>query len=349
LELSYEELDGFIQQIFLGRKLTYVEKRAGEKVPLLLSYPSPADHLVAGHVYTQALEEAREMGLPSVEEMSLVIRERGIYTDADDAEIERLRAKLVGQRAVLAKTTRVPARKDRLKKIISDLEQQVREIEYKRESGLSLTGERKAAEQKFLYLTWRGTLNLFTGERLWNTWEDFQQEPDFLFRKKVFLDFIIFFHGLRPEVLRYIARSNLWRTRYITALKTSDPLFGRAIRDYTVDQIMVLYWSHFYQSIYEMLPDDRPADTIIEDDEALDAYMTDWNADRNREAIASRAKKGKRYGQSTAWDHNETIVLRSNPMHEDIEYSATMAGHPRHEGAATVDAAPIGKGKAKRG
>ena len=57
----------------------------------------------------------------------------------------------------------------------------------------------------------------------------------------------------------------------ITAVKTSDPLFGIPISDYSVDQLMVLYWSHYYQSIYEMLPDDRPEETIIEDDAALDA------------------------------------------------------------------------------
>ena len=110
---------------------------------------------------------------------------------------------------------------------------------------------------------------------------------------------------------------------------------------------MLLYWSHYYQSINEMMPDDRPSDEIIEDDQALDAYMKDWQAERSREATASRAKKGQRYGEKSAWDHGETLVMRSNPMHKDIEYSETLAEKSSGDGAASVDAAPMGRGKTK--
>ncbi len=351
-KLSYEELDGYIQQICTGSKLVYVEKGEGEEVPLLLQHPLPQDNRVAGYFYSKALEEAEVLGLPSIEEMERTIKARGLYTEEDTARIAELRSRVEGQRVILAKTTRVRARQDRLVEIIKQLEEQIEELELKKEISLEFTKERKAAEQKFLYLTWRGTLDLFTGKRFWETWDDFQKEPDYIFRKRVFLDHIIFIHGLKPEILRTLARSNLWRMRYTTALKTGDPLFGRPIRDYTVDQLMVLYWSHYYQSIYEMMPDDRPTESIIEDDEALDAYMKDWTENRNREAAASKAKAGKGSNQKSAWDHNETLVMRTNPMHEDIDYSDTMADVAELAGDTTLDAAPIGgeiKGKGKLG
>ncbi len=137
----------------------------------------------------------------------------------------------------------------------------------------------------------------------------------------------------------------MWRIRYVTATKTGDSLFGVPISEYSVDQLTLLYWSHFYQSIYEMMPDERPADTIIEDDQALDAYMKDWHSDRNRDAAASKAKKNKHYGQNSAWDHEETLVMRSNPMHEDIEYTETAAGKALYADSSSVDAAPIGRNK----
>ena len=308
----------------------YVNNKAGEAVPLLFTYPTSADSRIAAHLHMQALKEAEEAGIPSISEMEIAVRERGIFTEEDEASIERLTSKLEGQRVVLSKTTKVPARRERLEKIIAGLKEQINEIKLKREITFDNTRERKAAEEKFLYLTWCGTKDPFTGERFWKTWEDFQAETDYHFRKRVLLDYIVFAHGIDQSSIRFIARSNLWRLRYVSALKTGDELFGRAIRDYTVDQLMVLYWSHYYQSIYEMMPDDRPPDSIIVDDEALDAYMKDWQEDRSRDAAASRAKKNKKYGQSTAWDYDETLVMRSNPMHEDIEYSQTLAENKKY-------------------
>ena len=112
---------------------------------------------------------------------------------------------------------------------------------------------------------------------------------------------------------------------------------------------MLMYWSHYYQSINEMLPDDRPSDEIVEDDQALDAYMKDWQADKNREQSASKAKKNNRYGDKSAWDHGETLVMRSNPMHKDIEYSDTLAEKAIHSGSSSVDAAPTGRTNKKEG
>ena len=94
-----------------------------------------------------------------------------------------------------------------------------------------------------------------------------------------------------------------------------------------------------------MLPEDRPDEEIIEDDQALDAYMKDWHADRKRDTAAAKAKKGKGYGDRSAWDHGETLVMKSNPMHEDIEYSDTLAEKAQHAGSKFHDAAPANHSK----
>lgn len=345
LELSYEELDGYIQQISSGKKLVYVEGKGGNKVPLILRYPTPEDNLAAEIVYNQAIDEAKEAGLPTLKEMEEVIRARGIFTEEDEKKIESLRSKIEGQKAILAKTTRVPARRDRLKGIINDLQKQIDDISLKKESSLELSQERKANEEKFLFLTQRGTYCPFKEDRYWPTLESFQKEPNFVFRKRAFVEYVVLAHGMRQPIIRYIARSNLWRIRYVTSVKTGEALFNHPVSHYNVDQLTLLYWSHFYQSVYEMMPSDRPEDQIIEDDQALDAYMKDWQADRNREAAASKAKSGKSYGNKSAWDHGEQLVMRSNPMHSDIEYSQTLAEKAKHTGTKTVDAAPLGRNK----
>jgi hypothetical protein len=75
----------------------------------------------------------------------------------------------------------------------------------------------------------------------------------------------------------------------------------------------------------------------------LDAYMKDWHAERNRDAVAARSKNKSKYGKDSAWDYNETLVMESNPMHKDIEYSDTIAEKVQGKGVNTLDAAPLGK------
>ncbi len=111
----------------------------------------------------------------------------------------------------------------------------------------------------------------------------------------------------------------MWRIRYVTSQKVSDPLFGVPASQYTNDMLNLAYWSNFYQNIYEMLPRDRPSDLVIEDDDALDAYMKEYYAERTREDASERSK-GKNRGKLSAFDKEEVIVTKSNELYQDIEY-----------------------------
>jgi hypothetical protein len=80
------------------------------------------------------------------------------------------------------------------------------------------------------------------------------------------------------------------------------------------------YWSHFYQNVYEMMPEDQPPQDIIEDDMALDAYMEAYYKERTNEAAARKFKKRAGTGKLSAFDSQEVIVTRANELYEDIEY-----------------------------
>lgn len=321
-----------------------MEKEGEGEIPLLIKHPSSFDHRVAESIYERSLKQAQAEGLPTQEEMEKIISERGIFGQKQIDEIEDIKKKIKAQKLVLSKTTRVPARRDRLKTIIKELEEEAALILLKKDRFLEQTRERKALEQKHLYLTWKATYNVYTEDLYWKSYEDFAAERDFLFRKRVYVEYALMHYGLTQEVVRSIARSSLWRIRYVGALKLGESLFGRPISEYTTDQTSLLYWSQFYQSVYEMMPDERPSDEIIEDDEALDAYMNDWYDERNRDNAASKAKKGN-YGKSSAWDHQETLVTRANPMFKDIKYSETLAEKAKNKGKTVVDAAPMNRKK----
>jgi hypothetical protein len=79
------------------------------------------------------------------------------------------------------------------------------------------------------------------------------------------------------------------------------------------------YWSHFYQNIYEMLPEDQPSHDVIEDDESLDAYLEDYYRERKKDNYARRSRSGHK-GRLSAFDSEEVIVTRSNELYEDVDY-----------------------------
>jgi hypothetical protein len=77
-----------------------------------------------------------------------------------------------------------------------------------------------------------------------------------------------------------------------------------------------MYWSNFYQNIYEMMPDDRPDDDVIESDTMLDAYMEEYykGIEQNRTISRSRGRG------SNAFDSDEVIVTRFSELYEQLDY-----------------------------
>jgi hypothetical protein len=154
---------------------------------------------------------------------------------------------------------------------------------------------------------------------LWKTFEDFKQIEDFKYRDKILSEFLDFYAGITTDTVRYIARNNMWRIRYVNSQKTGEALFGVATTDYTADMLNISYWSNYYDNIYQMMPEDRPSDLVIEDDEALDAYMKAYYEDRTKEDAARRSKN-RNPGKLSAFDSEEVIVTASNELWNDIDY-----------------------------
>lgn len=316
VELSYEELDEYITTVSTGIKLVRVSAASGGNIDLLFKQPTSEDRMFARFVYKQTYAQAKTEGLKTVSEMEEIMLKRGIISEEYFEEIKSLEKKLEAQRTILAKTYRVKARQERLVGIIQGLEEELRAKKQKRDKLLGITAEAKANEARLFYLCSKCVFKS-EKERLWETEKDFNSEKDLTFRMEALSEFADFVAGLPTSLVRYIARSNLWRVRYLTSVKTGADLFGRPISEYTPDMINLLYWSHYYQSIYDMMPDDQPDEEIVDDDSALDAYMDDYYK-RIKNERASR--RGKSSGKLDAFDKNEVIVTPSHDLHKDFDY-----------------------------
>jgi hypothetical protein len=316
LDLTFDELDEHITTVSTGIKLVSIDSADGG-VSLLFKQPTSEERMFARFVYKQTYKQAQDDGLKTVDEMEEILRERGIISEESDQKIKNLQSKLDGQRAVLAKTHKVQAKQERLLGIIQRLEDELKGLKAERDKLLGLTAEAKANESKLFFLCSKCVFKS-EKERLWETEKDFNAEKDLLFRMDVLARFSMFVSGLPTSLIRYIARSNLWRVRYVTSTKTGADLFGRPISEYSPDMVNLLYWSHYYQSIYEMLPEDQPSDDIIADDAALDAYMDNYYKEMKNERAARAGKKSTSLDAFSAGD--EVIVTPAHELHKDFEY-----------------------------
>lgn len=316
MELSSDEIDRYLNSIFTGQKFIYIDNEL-----FIFKQPDNTTKIKSDLIYDRAYESALSQGILPIKELEVLIKERGIFTEEDEKTLERLKTQLEAQEIILSKTTKVKARQDRIKEIIANLKKESREIEYKKISKLSMSAESKAEEERVLYLCWNGTYKE-NDERYWNKFEDLLNERNLDKKDNVLYNFIRFRNGIETSIIRQIARSSLWRIRYVTSQKVSDPLFGIPTSDYTNDMLNLAYWSNFYQNIYEMMSRDRPPDTVIDDDDSLDAYMKDFYEERNREDAAEWAKNKNKSGRGklSAFDKEEVIVTQSNELYEDIDY-----------------------------
>ena len=345
-ELSFQEVEEVLEGILNNYKIVEVTGGKREEI-ILLRYPSAEEVLQSRCVRVSALKEAREEGLPSMEDIDELLESKSLIPEQDDKKLSDLQDKLEAQKKILT-LTKIPGRRAPLEEIIQKLTREIGELRAKGESYYYLSQERKADEAATLYLTW-AAVHVVSGDRCWPTFDAFEKETNLYFRDNIRIEFLTFNRGLPTDVIRFLARHNLWRVRYVAALKTGGSLFCRDLNDLTPDQLGLLYWSNYYQSIWEMMPDEQPDDEIIKDDEALDKYMERYAKMRERDRNESKVRGGAGTLGSTqklsAWDRGEELLITpANPNYMDLSYSEERV---QGGGSSEVEVVSPGSKKAR--
>lgn len=324
MELTFSELSEYLLKVSTGSEIISVDK-GSEVIQLLLRQPSNMTNLRATAVYDASYIEAQKEGLMTAEQLEELIESRNIFTKADEQAINKLEDQLHGQKILLGKTTKVRANADRIKKLINKIERDIFKIKSKKYTTLMLSVENKSDTDKNNFLCSQCVYTL-DEHLVWEDYKTFMQESDLLYKESVLNKFIPFYTGTNTDIIRALARSSIWRIRYVNSQKTAEPLFGVSSSEYTNDQLNLAYWSNYYQNIYEMMPEDRPSDSLIEDDEALDAYMTSYYEERRKDDSA-RKGKAETKGKMSAFDKEEVIVTQFNELAEEIVYDKPREAH----------------------
>ena len=316
MELTHEEVESYINKIASGKAYVFTDLDTSF---IEIKYPNNELKQQASLMYDKAYDDAISSGLLPLEDFEKLLIERGVISGSYQVKLDKLRSKLEAQNVLLSKTVKVRANQTRIKGVITDLQSQIDNLIYKKQSKLVMSAESKADEYRTQYMCWGSTYQL-DGEKVWPNFDIFMSDIKLDFKNKILNAFIILTNGISIEKVRFIARSTLWRIRYNSSIKTSDELFGSPASRYTADQLNLAYWSNFYDNVYSMMPDDRPQDSIIADDKLLDTFMDEYYKELSNDASIRRSNKTINKGTMSAFDAEEVIITQSNALYEEIEY-----------------------------
>ena len=228
---------------------------------------------------------AKNDNMLTEEEMDALMREKGIWTEADDKKVEAIHKLIDLRRRKIADPDVDVTYKPYIQEGIVKLEEELFQAELKRERMMAHTCNRKARQSKYDYMVWACSYDPESGKLIWDNYLTYcaylERKADL--KNKLLSEFLRYLVGHTTEEIRYIARSNLWRLDYLVAQKGNLHLFPKSSIELTPDQKNLLWWTGYYQSIYEMLPEDQPDDWVIQDDEALDEYMEDLHRERSKD------------------------------------------------------------------
>lgn len=319
-ELSFQEVESLLESVIFNKQLVQLECDDGVEF-VILSHPSAKDLLTSRYMRDKALLAAKAEGLPSLAEAEAHLDK--VTSQEEKDKLKELQEKLAAQEKVLD-ITAIEARRKAVRENIARLKKEIDQAQNKAQNYLYMSQERKADEESFLYLAWASAYSI-TGERFWPTFEDFENSKRFDLRSSLLSAFSNFNTGLSSEKIRFLARHNLWRIRYVASMKTNQTLFGEGAVDLTPDQLSLLYWSNYYQSIYEMMPDEQPPHDIINDDAKLDEYMNSYFERREQESAEGKAESRSKTGRKqklNAWEKGqELIITPSHPDYMKLAYS----------------------------
>jgi hypothetical protein len=317
-EISFQEIEALLDSVISNKRLIKLEHPDGVDF-ILFSFPTTQELMISRYIREKALVTAKEEGLISLEDAKGLIDK--VTSQEEKDKIKKLEEQIEGQKLVL-NITAIEARREAVKENIERLEAELTGLQAKSHNFLYLSQERKADEESFLYMVWLSSYEI-TGNKFWETFDGFEEDPRHGLRNKLIEEFAKFNVGLPSKTIRLLARHSLWRIRYVAAVKTGQKLFANGLSDLTPDQLSLLYWSNYYQSIYEMMPDDQPSQEIIDDDDKLDEYMNEYFKNKEEERVEGRAEK--RSGSSkklNAWDRGEELIITpSHPDYINLAYS----------------------------
>jgi len=328
------EINTYILEILSGKRVIYFEPL---NQYLCFNHPTAIQKLELDCLEKRLIQTYKSEGLTSEEDLTEDLREEFFSTDDQD-ELDEVESKIKAYDTIISKRIKGSVKYLEDYKKLSDMKKQKAKIESKKSNVLQLTAEYKAREDRYFELLPRNCTST-SGHQLWSSSKDYLENIKSLeVAYDLLNEYLRFYFGFEGSVLRKIARSPLWRNYYISSEKGILNLFNKNIEDLSLDQLNLVAWSNYYSDIYQLSPRDRPSQDVIENDEALDDFLEEFNRKTKAEMDLERSKS--RNEKSNALKHQHSVVTPESSNYVSF-HKQDMYSDPKEmsggESSGTID------------
>lgn len=265
------EIQQKINQILWGKCIVEVADSAGEIHAFVLRSLTSHENNYLDFIYNREFRLAVEDGLFPEELLLEMYEDQGLWTERDDIILRGLKNKISILKDQISGFQFQAGRRKRAERQLKKTEEELEEKKHNKSQLLMLSAENRAEEVKRRYMIMMAAEDT-RGRPYWEDEDIFLEEVDLYLIYNLALAY--FDRNVFDETeTREIARSPSWRFRWQAAKKGAD-LFGKPISEWSDMQSAIVYWSQFYDVVYEST--DRPSDVVIADDTACDKWYSEY-------------------------------------------------------------------------
>ena len=306
--LAVEEKTRIIDQILWGKAFAVVLNGIGEELTFILRSLSIRETNLCRFIQAQETKEALELGVMSRQELKDTFEAQGVWTPAHEEQLVQLDKQVKYLQSQIKDNEFFVQKKKAFTKSLEKVRAKIEKMRQTKTQLFSVSAEDRAEEIMRRYMLHMSAEDI-QEQPYWENQTVFMQEQDTMLLYHLAIAY--YENNVFPEkTVRCIARSPEWRYRWTMATKGVD-LFGRPISEWSDMQNSLVYWSQYYDGIFNSM--ERPADHIIENDEACDAWVRDKNKSNGSSAGAKLGSKNTNiFGNKKATthkEHNEQFIM----------------------------------------
>jgi hypothetical protein len=280
--MEYEEVENKIKQALLGKTLVNIADGAGQNNTYFIRSLTGREDAIVTYAHQQAINYGIKSDLCTQKELEKEFASRGLWTHEEEIEIESLKNGINRLKNILPSYQYQKSKWHQINNRINKSQRELNVLESTKRQLFINSLEYRAQEVRYRKIAFFCLENL--DEKPFWSEKEFENWTDFCFIFNVTEAYISAF-VLDEKTVREIARSPSWRYRWL-ATKNGSDLFGKAACEWSQAQNALIYWSLYYDGIFE--DPDCPQE-LINDDAALD----NWLKQKNRERLRNRSNNNK--------------------------------------------------------
>ncbi len=305
------DIEKAINRILWGKAIVEVVDSSNSKKSFVLRSLSLSEQNEIDFLKESILNECKEEGILTEDELLLEFSKVGAWTDEDEKTIDDLAREVRKIKHSIKNCQFNVTKKKQLNKNLAKVEKQLSDLKGTKIGILSCTAEARADEFARRYIIFRSATDRM-GKQLWKSEDEFLDSTDQELIDLLTIKYVEN-HMMSEKELREVSRSSQWRFRW-GASKNGESLFGKPVAEWSDIQNSLVYWSQFYDYVYES--PESPSQDIIDNDAALDA----WFADKDKSSkTTSKRKAGHQEQFIVVPDGDSGTIEQINSMNSKVD------------------------------